>query len=363
MRRRNLQFAAAAAMALAAYPVGFAQAADLPTQAAPHNETLASAQTVTPPQQADMPPPPPQADMPPPPPQPPMMIMPPALVKHGPAPAGVAATVNGQKILSTNVKDLAYRWEGPNIVENILIPNLLIAQEAKKEGITVSKTEIDTRINDTRQQIAASGRGLTLEQALAQGHRTMADFRDNIKLRIAAEKMVLKTLPPVHFVHIRHILIATNTQNPGAPGQTPPHTDQEALTIIAKIQTELKAGASFEDLAKKYSEDPSNKAKGGDLGIVGPTTPFDPNFLKAALSLKKGEITPQPVKSYYGYHLIQCISTDTDHSPSEQLEYNTTITAFKGIEKVFNQQRLSQSVPALVAELKAKAKIVDYLSP
>lgn len=74
---------------------------------------------------------------------------------------------------------------------------------------------------------------------------------------------------------------------------------EEAQNIIKK----LDKGASFKDLAKKYSEDEANKNNGGSLGYIN-REGYDENFIEGAIPLKKGTYTKTPVKSAYGYHII-----------------------------------------------------------
>lgn len=108
----------------------------------------------------------------------------------------------------------------------------------------------------------------------------------------------------------RHILVRVGGNEPGLPGQENPNPDQSAgLTdeqAKAKAQGILKriqAGEDFAKVAQAESDDTGSGARGGDLGEVarGQTVP---EFEKAAFALKKGQIS-QPVRSEYGYHLIQ----------------------------------------------------------
>ncbi|MFD0769581.1 peptidylprolyl isomerase PrsA [Bacillus sp. CGMCC 1.60114] len=69
------------------------------------------------------------------------------------------------------------------------------------------------------------------------------------------------------------------------------------------IKKQLNSGASFEELAKQYSEDTASKANGGDLGYFGPGK-MVPEFEEAAYKLNVGEIS-EPVKSSKGYHIIK----------------------------------------------------------
>jgi peptidyl-prolyl cis-trans isomerase C len=71
-----------------------------------------------------------------------------------------------------------------------------------------------------------------------------------------------------------------------------------------KVEAELKAGATFEELAKKYSKD-SNKDKGGDLGYFS-RGQMVPAFENAAYALKVGEVSA-PVKSDFGWHIIKLV--------------------------------------------------------
>jgi len=70
------------------------------------------------------------------------------------------------------------------------------------------------------------------------------------------------------------------------------------------ILTQLKNGADFAALAKKYSTCPS-KDQGGDLGIGNQDTQWDDTFKKAALALKPGQMTGAPVHTQFGYHIIK----------------------------------------------------------
>jgi peptidyl-prolyl cis-trans isomerase D len=105
-------------------------------------------------------------------------------------------------------------------------------------------------------------------------------------------------------VHVEHILLMTVGK-----------TDAEVDEIKKKAQdilNQAKKGASFEDLAKKYSEDPGTKDKGGDLGwiIQGQTVA---EFEKAAFSLPKGSISDL-VKTQYGFHILKIIDKESAHT-------------------------------------------------
>ena len=112
-------------------------------------------------------------------------------------------------------------------------------------------------------------------------------------------------------VHVQHILLMTVGK-----------TDAEVEEIRQKAEDVLKQakkGAKFEDLAKKYSEDPGTKDKGGDLGWLtqGQTVP---EFEKTAFGLDKSKMSDL-VKTQYGFHIIKVLDKETAHTkPFEEVK-------------------------------------------
>lgn len=112
-------------------------------------------------------------------------------------------------------------------------------------------------------------------------------------------------------VHVEHILFLTV----GKPDAEVEEIRKKAEDVLKQV----KKGANFEDLAKKYSEDPGTKDKGGDLGwiVQGQTVP---EFEKVAFSLPKGSISDL-VKTQYGFHIIKIIDKETAHTkPFEEVK-------------------------------------------
>lgn len=98
----------------------------------------------------------------------------------------------------------------------------------------------------------------------------------------------------VQQTHARHILIK--------PSEVV--TDTEAQRRLADLKERIDNGASFEELAKQYSEDGS-ASKGGDLGWINPGDTV-PDFEKAMNALAPGE-TSAPIRTPFGWHLIQVL--------------------------------------------------------
>lgn len=82
------------------------------------------------------------------------------------------------------------------------------------------------------------------------------------------------------------------------------HILVKKLSEANSILERLKNGEGFANLAKESSIDRGSAKKGGDLGLFGRGVMVKP-FEDAAFSLKKGEITTEPVKTEFGYHIIK----------------------------------------------------------
>jgi peptidyl-prolyl cis-trans isomerase D len=103
-------------------------------------------------------------------------------------------------------------------------------------------------------------------------------------------------------VQTRHILISV-------PKGADAKTDAAAKAKAEDVLKQLKAGAKFADLAKKYSDDPGSKDQGGELPMIA-TAGLDPAYAQAAMALNPGQ-TSGLVRSSFGYHIIQTVARQT----------------------------------------------------
>ena len=138
---------------------------------------------------------------------------------------------------------------------------------------------------------------------LAQLRQTIPISDDELK---ALYQQNIQQYQVPNRVHPEHILFLT------VGGKTDAEIEEikkKAEDVLAQAR---KKGANFEELAKKYSEDPGSKAKGGDLGwlMQGQTVP---EFEKAAFSLNKGEMSGL-IRTQYGFHIIKVLEKETAHT-------------------------------------------------
>ncbi len=119
--------------------------------------------------------------------------------------------------------------------------------------------------------------------------------------------------------------------------------EDEAKALIAQI----KGGASFEELAKKNSKDPGSGANGGDLDFAKPES-YVPEFGAAMAKLKKGEMTQEPVKTQFGFHIIRLEDTREASFP-----------AFDEVKGQIKQRLEQMKLQQFRDDLRTKAK-TDY---
>ena len=116
--------------------------------------------------------------------------------------------------------------------------------------------------------------------------------------------------------------------------------EDDAKSIVARLQK----GEKFEELAKQ-SKDPGNKDRGGDLGWSHPGGYVKP-FADALVKLEKGKFSATPVKTEFGWHVIQLDDIrELKHPPFDEVKPQI-------------QQRLQQqALEKHIAELRAKTKV------
>ena len=152
-----------------------------------------------------------------------------------------------------------------------------------------AKEEVKKRLEISRRQVL-------IEELLRQKVTPASQVtEEEVKRAYEDNKIQLTT----EAVKVSHIMVKT---------------ESEAETI----QAELKAGKSFEDLAKAKSQDAGSAEKGGELGMLsrGQT---EPEFETAAFALKDGEVS-EVVKTQYGYHIIKVLSHETTLQPYDEVK-------------------------------------------
>ena len=206
-----------------------------------------------------------------------------------------------------------------NAVKEDLISREILMQDAEKKGLAADP-DVQAALDKARQQV--------LIAALAQDY-FKANPPTDAEIHQQYDLLVKETGGKEY--EARHILVAT---------------EPEAKAIIAK----LKAGGKFEDLAKQ-SKDPGSAANGGDLGWA-PASTYVKEFGDALVKLKKGEVTPMPVKTQFGWHVIRLDDVRDAKIPSFE-EAKPQIAAAMMANQQWQQQKFQQ----MMKDLRAKATV------
>ncbi|KUJ72150.1 SurA N-terminal domain-containing protein [Thiomicrospira sp. WB1] len=129
-----------------------------------------------------------------------------------------------------------------------------------------------------------------------------------------------------------HILIQVNEER----------SEQEALETIQRLRQQIKDGAEFAQVAEENSEDPGSASAGGDLGLFQQGL-MVPEFDKAVFSLAKGELS-EPVKTEFGYHLIQVTAIEESQTPAYSTIRDEVESAYR---KMQAEQRYYEQLETL----------------
>src|SRR5882724_267895 len=194
--------------------------------------------------------------------------------------------------------------------EKVKLDYALIKPEDLESKISPDEPEIRAAYEKNRSKYQVPERRV-VRYALVDVNQIRQNLQiSDDQLKVQYQKNIQQYQVP-NRVHAQHILLMTVGK-----------TDAEVEEIRKKaedILNQLKKGGKFEDLAKKYSEDPGSKDKGGDLSWItqGQTVP---EFEKVAFSLQKAQ-TSDLVKTQYGFHIIKVLDKETAHTkPFEEVK-------------------------------------------
>lgn len=143
----------------------------------------------------------------------------------------------------------------------------------------------------------------------------------------------------VQQIHARHILIKVNQLV---------SADEAKRKLIDLKQRIVNKSATFEELAKTYSNDGS-ASRGGDLGWIYPGDTV-PEFEKAMVALKPGEVS-EPIETQFGFHLIQVLDKKTDDVSAERKRI--------AAKQALRERKVAEATEEWLRQLRDKA-YVEY---
>lgn len=230
-----------------------------------------------------------------------------------------AATVNGvaipQSRVDMEVQELVQRGQtdSPDLRKAVLerIINFeLLAQKAVKDGFD-KQPNVEQKLVLARQQV--------LIQALIEDYKKNHPVSEDA-VKAAYDK--IKNQPQNMQYRFAHIMVTS---------------ERKAQMIEAR----LKKGANFKALARKYSEDPTARKNGGEMGWHNPSE-FPPDFASVMIQLQKGQVSV-PLQAQGSWHIIK-------------MEEVKTIP-FADAKGVLLQQLQAQGIQKMLNDLHKNAKI------
>ena len=240
-----------------------------------------------------------------------------------PAFAQNIAVVNGKPVPSARLNALKAQIEksGRSVTDDMLgqikdeiIAREIFMQEARKRGLDASE--------DYKNQLELARQTILIRELFAdfQKKNPVTDA----EIQAEYDKFVAANSGKEY--RARHILV---------------ETEDQAKALIADI----KKSGKFEELAKKNSKDPGSGANGGDLDWAGASS-YVAEFSNAMVKLGKGEMTDEPVKSQFGWHIIRVDDVRDAQLPK-----------FEEVKPQIAQQLQQQKMGKFQEDLRNKAKI------
>jgi parvulin-like peptidyl-prolyl isomerase len=263
-------------------------------------------------------------------------------------PQGPAAIVNGQEIsLADYLREVERRKAGllqrgvnlntpegqaqleqaKQLLLDNMIDDMLVLQDAAKQGIAISDAELDAEL---QKNVSAVGGQAKFEERLKIEGQTLDEARSTLRMQLLYQKMLAKVvgnLQTAEQVRARHILV-------------------DSAATAQALLTQIQAGADFAQIAQQSSQDAFTKANGGDLDWVARGTLPAKEVEDAAFALQPGQIS-NVVQSAFGYHLVQVLERD----PARKLEGELLVKVQKqAVEDWLNGLRAQAKVQRLAGQ-------------
>ena len=254
---------------------------------------------------------------------------------------------------------------------NYLVQKAEFEQQAKDMGLKVTDKDVEKALASFV-KLHYPGKKAQFRKDLAAQGLTLASFKDTLRISVLSQKIfgvVTKdvTVDPQEVVayysqnasqygspasrEVRHILITVK----GASGQI---DYAKSKAEADRIEAQLAGGADFAALAKKFSADTGSKDSGGKLTDTKGN--FVPQFEAVAFKLKTGAIS-QPVKSSYGYHIIQALAPV---KPAKSTPYSQVQASIRAtLLQTKRNQVMTQWVQDLTNRYKKKVTYATGFAP
>ena len=237
---------------------------------------------------------------------------------------------------------------------------------AQNLAIVNGKAVPTARVAQLEAQIAASGRPVDdamraqikeevimrevfMQEAQKRGIAATKEYKD--QMEVARQTILIRALfadyqkkSPVTDAEIQAEYDKFTAAN-GGKEYSARHILVENEADARKILEDLKKGKAFTAIAKEVSKDTGSKDKGGELGWA-PAEAYVKEFSEALTKLTPGQVTANPVKTQFGWHIIQLVDARTQQGPS-----------FDELKPQLAQRIQGAQLDAYLSKLKQQAKV------
>ncbi len=217
-----------------------------------------------------------------------------------------------------------------------LVQRVELKQKAPSLEVSVSDKQVDDQLKQIKKQYFG-GSEKRFQTELKRQCVTEPEVRSDIRANLLSDAIFKKITvgASVTDAEAKDYYLSHSVNYTTAQTRVVRHILVKNKSTADKLYAQLKGGADFAALAKKYSQDPGSKAQGGQLTISkGQTVP---QFDQVAFSLKTGALS-KPVKTEFGWHIIQALK------PAKPRQS----TPFAQVKQAIRQQLLQQKRSALL---------------
>lgn len=217
---------------------------------------------------------------------------------------------------------------------------------AAELGIEVTDEEVDKRLEELKKQFFDGDEKKYQEELEKQG-LTEEQVREDVRSRVLSEKIFEEVTKDIEITDkaVREHYEQNKAQFETPATRTVRHILVEKKAKANDIYRQLRNGANFASLARRFSQDPASKDQGGRFEAQQGATVEE--FDKTAFSLETGELA-EPVKTQFGWHVIEAVSAIKPKStrPLSEVEDD--------IRQQLLQQRQNEAMNAWVEELRER---------
>jgi len=240
-----------------------------------------------------------------------------------------------------------------------LVQRAEYAREADKLGVKVTDAQIQKKVDDVKKQYFG-GNQKKFEAGLKAQSYTLAALRDDARAQLVSEGIYkdITGNAKISDAEAQQYYDQNIDRYKVAESRVVRHILVKTKNEADQIRSEIEGGADFATLAKEKSLDPGSKDQGGKLTVSKGQTvaPFD----KAAFSLDTNQLSG-PVKTQYGYHLIQPLTDVKKGRVTPFTEVRTQIKSQLMQQKQGNV--VSQWVSKVEKEYKGKVSYATGYEP